>query len=346
MSALLLRDLTVERGGRVVVRDVSVEIPVGQVTALLGPNGAGKSTLVLAVGGLLRPKSGSVLLDDSNPETPKDLIGSADPKGTASREAPASPGAPASPAASVGRAGSASPDPTDPASPVGPASPADLIDLTGRRPERIRQAGVAIVPEGRRLLPDLTVDDNLRVASYALSREAAQAGRDRVLALFPQLHQRLAALARTLSGGEQQMVVLAQALISQPRYLLIDELSLGLAPVVVSRLIPVIRTVAESGTGVLLIEQFATVALGLANRAHVMEGGRIRFSGSASELRDNPGLLRSAYLLRGSDDKPGPPTAQPGTVTPLTGRNPLFIDPERTVVSPRRIAVAVGPVSG
>ena len=129
------------------------------------------------------------------------------------------------------------------------------------------------MPEGRRLLPDLTVEDNLRVASYALTREQAQAGRDRVLELFPQLGQRLTAAARTLSGGEQQMVVLAQALISQPRYLLIDELSLGLAPVVVSRLIPVIAAVAESGTGVLLIEQFATVALGLAHqRAH--HGGR------------------------------------------------------------------------
>ena len=200
-----------ERGGRAVVRDVSVEIATGQVTALLGPNGAGKSTLVLAVGGVLRPRSGTVLLDGA--------------------------------------------------------------DIAGRRPERIRQAGVAIVPEGRRLLPDLTVEDNLRVASYALTREQAQAGRDRVLELFPQLGQRLTATARTLSGGEQQMVVLAQALITQPRYLLIDELSLGLAPVVVSRLIPVIAAVAESGTGVLLIEQFATVALGLAHqRPH--HGGR------------------------------------------------------------------------
>ena len=96
------------------------------------------------------------------------------------------------------------------------------------------------------------------------------------------------------------MVVLAQALIGAPRYLLIDELSLGLAPVVVSRLVPVIAAVAESGAGVLLIEQFATVALGLAHRAHIMEGGRIRFSGLASELRDDPARLRSAYLLRGS----------------------------------------------
>lgn len=238
MSALRLAGITVERGGRAVVRDVSIEVPAGQVTALLGPNGAGKSTLVLAVGGVLRAAAGSVLLDDG--------------------------------------------------------------DLIGRRPERIRRAGIAIVPEGRRLLPELTVADNLRVASYALSREQARSGRARVLELFPQLASRLGARARTLSGGEQQMVVLAQALIWQPRYLLIDELSLGLAPVVVSRLLPVIRAVAQSGTGVLLIEQFAAVALSLASSASIMEAGQIRFTGPASELRDNPDLLHSAYLLRGT----------------------------------------------
>ena len=182
------------------------------MTALLGPNGAGKSSLVLAVGGVLRPKAGAVLLD--------------------------------------GRS-----------------------IYAGRRPERIRRAGIAIVPEGRRLLPELTVEDNLRVATYTLSREQAQAGRERALELFPELSRRLRPPARSLSGGEQQMVVLAQALVSQPRFMLIDELSLGLAPVVVNRLIPTIRAVAESGIGVLLIEQFATVALGLANqRPH--HGGR------------------------------------------------------------------------
>ena len=253
-TLLQLRDITVARGGRAVVRDVSIDIAAGEVTALLGPNGAGKSSLVLAVGGVLRPQAGSVLLAGRN--------------------------------------------------------------YAGRRPERIRRAGIAIVPEGRRLLSDLTVEDNLRVASYTLSRDAALAGRARVLELFPELTRRLTARARTLSGGEQQMLVLAQALVSQPRYILIDELSLGLAPVVINRLVPRIRRAAESGIGVLLIEQFAPVALGLANRAYIMEGGLLRFCGQATELRAKPELLRSAYLLRGSDSSPPADASLPADASP------------------------------
>ena len=243
-EALCLSDVTVARGGRPVVHDVTLEIPPGEVTALLGPNGAGKSTLVLAVAGVIRPQKGSVTL--------------------------------------AGR------------------------ELAGRRPEAIRRAGVAVVPEGRRLLSELSVQDNLQVATYALSRDDARTGRDYALELFPELEKRLDTPGRALSGGEQQMLVLAQALVSRPRFLLIDELSLGLAPVVVKRLIPTIRTVAESGVGVLLIEQFATVALGLANRAHVMDRGRIRFSGAASELRARPELLQSSYLPGGAEAAPGP----------------------------------------
>ena len=235
-ESLKLSGLTVARGGRDVVRDVSLEIPPGEVTALLGPNGAGKSSMVLAVGGILPMKAGSITIGDR--------------------------------------------------------------ELAGWRPEKIRHAGLAIVPEGRRLLPSLTVEENLSVATYALKGKAAQEGRARALELFPELQKRLTTHTRSLSGGEQQMVVLAQALVSNPRFVIIDELSLGLAPVVVQRLIPTIRDVAETGIGVLLIEQFATVALGLSNRAYVMEGGRIQYSGSAKELRDDPSRLHSAYLLR------------------------------------------------
>ena len=173
--------------------------------------------------------------------------------------------------------------------------------LTRLRPEQVRQAGVAIVPEGRRLLPDLTVEDNIRVATYALSRAHARDGIKHTIELFPLLEARWNATARTLSGGEQQMVVLAQALVSRPKFMLVDELSLGLAPVVVQRLIPALEQAAAEGVGVLLIEQFVHVALALADTAYVIEGGRIVHHGTAAELRDHPDRLHSAYLLREHD---------------------------------------------
>ena len=254
---LILDGLTVARGARDVVRRVTIEVTPGEVTALLGPNGAGKSSMVLAVGGVLPMKAGSVKLGDR--------------------------------------------------------------ELAGRRPERIRRAGLAIVPEGRRLLPELSVEDNLKVATYSLSGDRASSGRQRALEMFPELQKRLSTQARALSGGEQQMVVLAQALVSEPKFVIIDELSLGLAPVVVQRLIPTIRTVTEAGIGVLLIEQFAAVALGLANRAYVMEGGRIQYSGTAQELKDKPDLLHSAYLLRGGGETPGVPLTAPNESLPTNG---------------------------
>jgi branched-chain amino acid transport system ATP-binding protein len=171
-------------------------------------------------------------------------------------------------------------------------------DLTKRRPEKIRQAGLAVVPEGRRLLPELTVADNLRVATYALDAEGAEKGTQYALELFPELKDRWDSVGRSLSGGQQQMVVLAQALVSRPKVLLVDELSLGLAPLVVKRLVPTLAQVAAAGVAVLLIEQFAHVALGLANVAYVLEGGRIRYRGTARELKENPETLHSAYLLR------------------------------------------------
>ena len=171
------------------------------------------------------------------------------------------------------------------------------VDITGAKPEKIRSAGVAVVPEGRRLLPSLTIEDNLKVATYNLPNDQAEAGIDYAMQLFPELARRFETTARSLSGGEQQMVVLAQALASKPSVMVVDELSLGLAPVVVKRLMPVIEHVAENGTGVLLIEQFAHVALALATTAYVIEGGEIQYSGTAAELRDNPDMLHSAYLL-------------------------------------------------
>ena len=175
------------------------------------------------------------------------------------------------------------------------------LDLTRRRPEQVRAAGVAIVPEGRRLLPGLTVEENLRVATYSLGHDEAREGIAKALELFPELERRWKAECRLLSGGEQQMVVLSQALVSHPKVILVDELSLGLAPLIVKRLAPTLEAVAATGVGVLLIEQFAHVALGVAQKAYVLEGGRIRYRGTAQALKNDPTLLHSAYLLRGTD---------------------------------------------
>lgn len=182
-------------------------------------------------------------------------------------------------------------------SPTAGSVTVDGHDVAGRRPEKVRAAGVAVVPEGRRLLPNLTVADNMTVATYTLEADDAERGITEALELFPELEKRWDTTARSLSGGEQQMVVLAQALASRPKFILVDELSLGLAPVVVKRLMPTMEAVADKGAGVLLIEQFAHVALALANRAYVLEGGRIQYSGTARELKEDPDLLQKAYLL-------------------------------------------------
>ena len=174
----------------------------------------------------------------------------------------------------------------------------DDIDLTNRRPDKIRAAGVSVVPEGRRLLTDLTVEDNLRVATFWLGKAAAAEGIDYTLSLFPELEKHWNIDGRLLSGGQQQMVVLAQALVSRPAVLVVDELSLGLAPIIVKRLVPVLTQVADSGVAVLLIEQFAQVALSLATRAYVLESGRLGYAGTAQELIEKPDLLHSSYLLR------------------------------------------------
>jgi branched-chain amino acid transport system ATP-binding protein len=170
-------------------------------------------------------------------------------------------------------------------------------DITRKAPEKIRARGVAIVAEGRRLLPNLTVEENLQAATYFMKRPARQAALKRATGIFPELQKHWARQASWLSGGEQQMVVLAQALVSEPEYLVVDELSLGLAPVIVKRLAPTLAEAAAAGIGVLMIEQFAAVALGLAERAYVLDGGRVDYSGTARELRDRPELLEAAYRL-------------------------------------------------
>jgi branched-chain amino acid transport system ATP-binding protein len=172
----------------------------------------------------------------------------------------------------------------------------DGESITGLRPEHVRRKGVAAIPEGHHVLTDLTVAENLSVAGYHLDRVKREAGVEAALEIFPELRPKLTSRAGSLSGGQQQMLVLAQAIVDRPRYLLADELSFGLAPVVVARVVPVVKLLAEQGIGVLLIEQFTHIALRLAHHVCVMERGRIRFSGEPDALRRNPDILHSAYL--------------------------------------------------
>jgi len=174
------------------------------------------------------------------------------------------------------------------------------VELVGRRPEQIRQAGVATVPEGHRVLGDLSVADNLRVAAARLPRRARPAALERVYEIFGELHDLSDRRAGSLSGGQQQMLALAQAMVCDPKYLVVDELSLGLAPVVVRRLVPALRVIAAQGVGVLLIEQFTALALGLSTTAHVLVRGRIRLSEAADVLRRQPELLAANYHLTGT----------------------------------------------
>jgi branched-chain amino acid transport system ATP-binding protein len=171
----------------------------------------------------------------------------------------------------------------------------DGQNISGRGAEFFRRAGIAAVPEGHRVLTALSVHDNLRVAGTLIGTKAQQQ-LEKVYGIFPELAERKEQLAGTLSGGQQQMVALGQALMAAPRYLLLDEMSLGLAPVIVKRLLEVVRRLKNEGTGILLIEQFTDLALGMAENAIVMRGGRAYYSGPAKALIKDASLLHKAYF--------------------------------------------------
>lgn len=176
----------------------------------------------------------------------------------------------------------------------------DGMSLVGRAPEIVRRSGVGAVPEGHPVLEPLSVRDNLRAAGSMLRRAELDRQIASALELFPELEARLNVAAHNLSGGQKQMVCIAQALIARPRILLIDELSFGLAPVIVVRLGEALRKIAQQGVGILLIEQFTTLALSLASQVHVLERGRLGFSGPAEALRLHPEILHGAYLASGA----------------------------------------------
>jgi len=234
--SVVITDLTVRRGNKRVVDDLSLTLEPGKITALLGPNGSGKSSLVLALAGVLPLEKGSVEIS--------------------------------------GR-------------PMG-----------GQSPEAIRSAGLAAVPEGHRVLSGMSVHDNLLAAGFGHSARVAAEAVDDVYGIFPELAERKAQKAGSMSGGQQQMLALGQALVARPKFILADEMSLGLSPLIVKRLMGVVVRLAEQGTGILLIEQFTHIALRIAHHTNVMSRGRITFSGEPKRLVDEPEILHRAYLAQ------------------------------------------------
>jgi branched-chain amino acid transport system ATP-binding protein len=169
-------------------------------------------------------------------------------------------------------------------------------DVTHDSPHSIVMRGVVQVPEGRRMFARLTVDENLKMGGYTVKVQAEiRAGIDRAYQMFPRLRERRSQIAGTLSGGEQQMLAIARALMSQPRILLLDEPSMGLAPVLVDSIFETIERLHAAGTTILLVEQNARMALRIADRAYVIETGAIVMTDTASALREDPNVQK-VYL--------------------------------------------------
>ncbi|MBR5773706.1 MAG: ABC transporter ATP-binding protein [Clostridia bacterium] len=169
-------------------------------------------------------------------------------------------------------------------------------DITKWSANKIAKAGIAQSPEGRLIFPDLTVEENLRVGAYTIKDKAQVAANfDRVYRYFPVLLERKTQIASTLSGGEQQMLAIARALMASPKVLLLDEPSLGLAPLIVAEIFRIIQEIQREGTTVLIVEQNALQTLKIADYAYVLEVGKISMEGTGKELLSNP-LLVEAYL--------------------------------------------------
>ena len=217
-----------------ILQDVNIEVHEGELVCLLGGNASGKSTTLKTILGIVRPRTGRVLLAGE--------------------------------------------------------------DVT-RRPTSYRIArGIAIVPENRRLFAPMTVLENLEMGAY-LRGAPSKEDFDRVYGLFPLLYERRSQLAGTLSGGEQQMVAMARALMARPKLMLMDEPSMGLAPVLVERNFEIIQEVHQAGVAILVVEQNANVSLSIADRGYVLSTGRLVLEGKAADLLEDEGL-RKAYLGR------------------------------------------------
>ena len=216
------------------LKGVSFEVNKGEIVALIGANGAGKTTILHTVTGLLKPKTGTILYNDT--------------------------------------------------------------DITKTPAHKIVTMGMAHVPEGRRIFSQLSVLDNIKLGAFTRKdKNEIEKSLKYVYERFPRLEERKNQIAGTLSGGEQQMLAMGRALMSKPDFILMDEPSMGLSPLLVSEIFDIIKVINESGTTVLLVEQNAKKALSIADRAYVLETGSIALSGDAKDLM-NDESVKKAYL--------------------------------------------------
>ncbi len=232
---LKLESVSISYGAIQAVRDVSIDVPRGEVVTIIGANGAGKSTLLKSIVGLEPVAGGRISFDGQ--------------------------------------------------------------DITTTPAHRRTGMGVALSPEGRGVFSDQSVRDNLLLGAYSKKSDSARIEQkiEQFFTMFPRLEERQEQLAGTLSGGEQQMLAIARALMSEPKLLLLDEPSLGLAPLIIRDIFNTIRALRETGLTILLVEQMANQALGVADRAYVLETGRITLQGKGSDLLNDP-KVRAAYL--------------------------------------------------
>ena len=230
---LQVEDINVYYSAIHAIKGISFEVYPDEIVTLIGANGAGKSTTLNTIAGLLRPRSGHIVLEGK--------------------------------------------------------------DLTTIPASRIVSQGMALCPEGRRIFQQMTVRENLEMGGYTRPKSEIPASLEEMFTRFPRLKEREKQIAGTLSGGEQQMLAMARALMSKPKLLMLDEPSMGLAPILVEQIFDIIKELHDAGVTILLVEQNAQMALSIADRAYVLETGRIAMTGEASALLKNDDV-RKAYL--------------------------------------------------